>query len=42
MNSLDPAIAEHPEELIVSSGIGKLGRDWPAFQAIVNSLIPHG
>jgi urocanate hydratase len=38
MNSLDPAIAEHPGELIVSSGIGKLARDWPAFHAIVNSL----
>jgi urocanate hydratase len=38
MNSLDPAIAEHPEELVVSGGIGKLARDWPAFRAIVNSL----
>jgi urocanate hydratase len=38
MNSLDPAIAEHPEELIISSGVGKLARDWPAFHAIVNSL----
>ena len=38
MNSLDPAIAEHPEELIVSSGIGKLARDGQEFDAIVNSL----
>src|SRR5260370_12349590 len=38
MNSLDPAVAEHPEELIVSGGIGKLARDWPAFHAIVKSL----
>jgi len=38
MNSLDPAVAEHPEELIVSAGIGKLARDWPAFHAILNSL----
>jgi urocanate hydratase len=38
MNSLDPAIAEHPEHLLVSSGVGKLARDWPAFHAIVNSL----
>ena len=38
MNSLDPAVAERPEELIVSGGIGKLASDWPAFHAIVNSL----
>jgi len=38
MNSLDPAVAEHPEELIVSGGIGKLARDWQAFHAIVKSL----
>ncbi len=42
MNSLDPAIAEHPEELIISSGVGKLARDWPAFHAIVNSLQAMG
>ena len=38
MNSLDPAVAEHPEELIVSGGIGKLARDWQAFHVIVKSL----
>jgi urocanate hydratase len=38
MNSLDPAVAERPDELIVSGGIGKLARDWPAFHAIVKSL----
>jgi urocanate hydratase len=38
MNSLDPAVAERPAELIVSSGIGKLARDWPAFHAIVQAL----
>ena len=38
MNSVDPAVAEHPEELIVSSGIGKLARDWQAFHAIAKSL----
>jgi urocanate hydratase len=38
MNCLDPAIAEDPERLIVSSGIGKLARDWPAFDAITKSL----
>jgi urocanate hydratase len=38
MNSVDPAVAEHPEELIVSSGIGKLACDWEAFHAIAKSL----
>ncbi len=38
MNSVDPAIAEHPQELIVSGGIGKLARDWQAFYAIIKSL----
>jgi urocanate hydratase len=38
MNSADPAIAEHPQELIVSGGIGKLARDWQAFHAIEESL----
>jgi urocanate hydratase len=38
MNSLDPAVAEHPEQLIVSGGIGKLARDWETFHAIVKSL----
>jgi urocanate hydratase len=38
MNSADPAIAEHPQELIVSAGIGKLARDWQAFHAIEESL----
>jgi urocanate hydratase len=38
MNSADPAIAEHPQELIVSGGIGKLARDWQAFHAIEELL----
>jgi urocanate hydratase len=38
MNSADPDVAEHPERLIVSSGIGKLARDWQAFHAITKSL----
>lgn len=37
-NCLDPAIAERPEELIVSSSIGKLARDWPALDAMVKSI----
>lgn len=38
MNSADPAVAEHPEELIVSGGIGRLARDWQAFHTIAKSL----
>jgi urocanate hydratase len=38
MNSVDPGVAEHPEELMVSGGIGKVARDWETFHAIVKSL----
>jgi len=38
MNSLDPGVAERPEQLIASGGIGKMARDAQAFQAIVNAL----
>src|SRR5437899_11874762 len=38
MNSLDPAVAEHPEELIVSAAVGTLPRDWQAVDALVKSL----
>jgi urocanate hydratase len=38
MNSVDAAVAERPEELIVTGGIGKLARDWETFQAIVKLL----
>jgi urocanate hydratase len=37
MNSLDPEIAENPEELIVC-GRGKAARNWDCFHAIVASL----
>jgi urocanate hydratase len=37
-NNLDPAVAEHPENLIVYGGTGKAARNWPAFDAIVKSL----
>jgi urocanate hydratase len=37
-NNLDPAVAEHPEKLVVYGGTGKAARDWPSFDAIVNSL----
>lgn len=38
MNNLDPEVAEKPEELIVYGGSGKAARNWPAFEAIINSL----
>lgn len=37
-NNLDPAVAEHPENLVVYGGTGKAARDWPSFDAIVKSL----
>jgi urocanate hydratase len=38
MNNLDPAVAEHPETLVVYGGRGQAARDWPSFDAIVASL----
>ncbi len=38
-NNLDPEVAEHPESLIVYGGIGRAARNWPAFDAILNSLV---
>ncbi|MGG4411520.1 urocanate hydratase [Niallia taxi] len=38
MNNLDPAVAEHPENLVVYGGIGKAARSWTAFESIVASL----
>lgn len=37
-NNLDPEVAEHPEDLIVYGGIGKAARNWPAFDAILDTL----
>jgi urocanate hydratase len=37
-NNLDPAVAEHPEELIVYGGNGKAARNWQSFDAIVKTL----
>src|SRR3954462_13608051 len=37
-NNLDPAVAENPDALVVYGGIGKAGRNWPAFAAILASL----
>src|ERR1051325_2538403 len=38
MNNLDPEVAERPEQLIVSGGIGKAARNWECFDAIVATL----
>lgn len=37
-NNLDPEVAEKPEDLIVYGGIGKAARNWPCFDAILESL----
>ena len=37
-NNLDPAVAEHPEDLIVYGGTGKAARNWDSFDAIVRTL----
>src|ERR1700674_123679 len=38
MNTLDPEVAEKPEDLIVYGGRGKAARNWRCFHAIVASL----
>jgi len=38
MNNLDPAVAEHPEKLIVYGGGGKAARNWEAYHRIVATL----
>jgi len=37
-NNLDPAVAEHPENLVVYGGTGKAARNWHSFDAIVKTL----
>jgi urocanate hydratase len=37
-NNLDPEVAENPNELVVYGGIGKAARNWPSFEAILDSL----
>ena len=37
-NNLDPAVAEHPENLVVYGGTGKAARNWDSFDAIVKTL----
>jgi len=38
MNNLDPAVAEHPQQLIVYGGIGRAARNWECYDAIVATL----
>ncbi|MGB5544373.1 MAG: urocanate hydratase, partial [Gammaproteobacteria bacterium] len=38
MNNLDPAVAEHPEQLVVYGGIGRAARNWECYDAIVETL----
>jgi urocanate hydratase len=38
MNNLDPAVAEHPDSLVVYGGTGKAARNWESFDAIVRTL----
>jgi len=38
LNTVDPEVAEKPEELIVYGGTGKAARSWAAFDAIVRVL----
>jgi len=38
MNTLDPDVAERPEELVVYGGSGKAARNWECFDAIVKTL----
>ncbi|PJK00738.1 urocanate hydratase [Lysobacteraceae bacterium NML91-0213] len=37
-NNLDPEVAERPEDLVVYGGIGRAARDWPCFDAILDTL----
>lgn len=38
MNNLDPAVAEHPHDLVVYGGIGRAARDWQCYDKIVEVL----
>jgi urocanate hydratase len=37
-NNLDPAVAEHPEKLVVYGGTGKAARNWQSLGAIMRTL----
>ncbi len=38
MNTLDPEVAERPDDLVVYGGTGKAARSWAAFDRLVQSL----
>src|SRR3954466_13127332 len=38
LNSLDPDVAERPQDLVVYGGTGRAARDWPSFHALVREL----
>jgi urocanate hydratase len=38
LNSLDPEVAERPQDLLISGAEGKAAADWESVHAIVNSL----
>jgi urocanate hydratase len=38
LNSLDPEVAERPQDLIISSSAGQAAADWESFKSIVASL----
>jgi urocanate hydratase len=42
LNNLDPAVAEHPERLVVYGGTGKAARSHDALKAIVRTLLRLG
>ena len=37
-NNLDPEVAENPDALVVYGGIGKAARNWPCFEAMLDTL----
>src|SRR5581483_6482499 len=37
-NNLDPEVAEDPQRLVVYGGSGRAARNWPCFDAILESL----
>src|SRR3972149_3667236 len=38
INTLDPEVAERPQDLVVYGGAGKAARNWACFEKIVQSL----
>jgi len=39
MNNLDPAVAEHPANLVVYGGIGRAARNWACYDKIIEELL---